>query len=64
MQEADAYNSWPMVQALGDRLVCAYSRGRRHTIHEGERGVFARTSADGGRTWTPEVPDAVDPAYG
>ena len=64
VEASPGYNSWPMVQALGDRLVCAYSRGRRHTIHEGERGVFARTSADGGRTWTPEVPVAVDPAYG
>ena len=44
VQDVPGYNSWPMVQAVGDRLVCAYSRGSAHTINEGKRGVFARTS--------------------
>ena len=36
------YNSWPMIQALGGKLVCAYSRGSAHSIGEGCRGVFAK----------------------
>ena len=27
VQDCPGYNSWPMVQAIGNRLVCAYSRG-------------------------------------
>ena len=65
VQDAPGYNSWPMVQALGGgRVVCAYSRGSAHTIDEGKRGVYARTSADGGRTWGGEVCVADDPAVG
>ena len=54
VQAPPSYNSWPMVQTLGDKVVCAYSRGSAHTIDEGKRGVFARTSMDGGgamRLW-------------
>ncbi|MGN0852276.1 MAG: sialidase family protein [Kiritimatiellia bacterium] len=58
------YNSWPMLQNVDGRLVCTYSRGSGHTIHEGCRDAFARTSADGGRTWTPEVCFARDPDVG
>ena len=64
VQDVPGYNSWPMIQAIGDRLVCAYSRGSAHTIDEGKRGVYARTSSDGGRTWTPEVCVVNDPALG
>ena len=49
VQDADAYNSWPMVQTMGSRLVCAYSRGSAHSIDEGGRGVFVRHSDGGGR---------------
>ena len=56
VQVANAYNSWPMAQSVGDkRLVCAYSRGSRHTTGEPGRGVFARVSDDGGETWSNEV---------
>ncbi|MBQ5794888.1 MAG: exo-alpha-sialidase, partial [Kiritimatiellae bacterium] len=55
VQDVDGYNSWQMIQALGARLVCAYSRGSAHTIHEGKRDVFARFSDDGGRTWSTEI---------
>ena len=55
VQSPPGYNSWPMVQALGRKVVCAYSKGSAHTIDEGKRGVYARTSADGGRTWGDEV---------
>lgn len=58
------YNSWPMLQAVGDRLICTYSRGSGHSIGEGARDAYARTSTDGGRTWTPEVCFARDPRVG
>ena len=64
VQDVSGYNSWPMVQAIGDRLVCAYSRGSAHTINEGKRGVFARTSTDCGKTWTDEVCVVNDPGLG
>jgi len=46
VQEARGYNSWPMIQALGEKLVCVYSRGTSHTIAEDTRAVYARTSTD------------------
>jgi len=55
VQEAKGYNSWPMIQAMGDKLVCVYSRGTGHLINEYNRGVYARTSTDGGKTWTEET---------
>ena len=30
VHEAVGYNSWPMIQAIGKRLVCAYSRRSAH----------------------------------
>lgn len=64
VENRPGYNSWPMMQALGDRLVCAYSRGSGHDIGEGRRDAYARTSLDGGRTWTPEVAFAADTTAG
>jgi len=64
VQDCKGYNSWPMMQAIGRRLVCTYSRGTGHTIGEGARGVFARTSDDCGRTWSPEVCVVDEPNYG
>ena len=64
VQEAKGYNSWPMIQALGEKLVCVYSRGSGHTIGEDARAVYARTSADGGKTWTAETVVANTPGYG
>ncbi len=55
VQEAKGYNSWPMLQALGDKLVCVYSRGGGHTIGDDARAVYARTSTDGGQTWSAET---------
>ncbi|MBQ4144310.1 MAG: exo-alpha-sialidase [Thermoguttaceae bacterium] len=55
VQDAPGYNSWPVMQSLGSKLVCVYSRGTAHSIGEGKRGVYARTSTDGGKTWTPEM---------
>lgn len=64
VQEAKGYNSWPMLQALGDNLVCVYSRGTGHTIGEDARAVYARTSSDGGKTWTAETIVADTAGYG
>lgn len=64
VQEAHGYNSWPMIQALGDKLVCVYSRGSGHSIGEDARAVYARTSTDGGKTWTAETVVADTPGYG
>ncbi|MDF1741135.1 MAG: sialidase family protein [Verrucomicrobiales bacterium] len=64
VQDVSGYNSWPMTQAIGDKLVCTYSRGSKHTIHEDARAVYARTSTDGGKTWTVETVVADTPGYG
>lgn len=64
VQEAKGYNSWPMIQAIEEKLVCIYSRGSGHTIGEDARAVYARTSADGGKTWTAETVVANSPGYG
>ena len=64
VQEAKGYNSWPMLQALGNKLVCVYTRGSGHTIHEDARATYARTSTDGGKTWTAETLVANSPGYG
>ena len=60
VQDVDGYNSWPMIQVVEGRLVCAYGRGKGHYV-EGSRGAYARTSSDGGRTWSPEVCIMNDP---
>ncbi|QIF00906.1 sialidase family protein [Roseimicrobium sp. ORNL1] len=64
VQSEGGYNSWPMLQALGDKLVCVYTRGKGHTIGEDARATYARTSTDGGKTWTPETVVANSPGYG
>ena len=64
VQDVPGYNSWPMIQALGGKLVCAYSRGSAHTIEEGKRGVYARVSKDGGKTWGEETCVANDSLVG
>lgn len=64
VQEAHGYNSWPMLQAIGNKLVCVYTRGSGHTIGEDSRATYARTSSDGGKTWTAETLVASSPGYG
>ena len=64
VQDVKGYNSWPMLQTVGNRLVCTYSRGSGHSIGEGARDAYARVSTDGGRTWSPEVKFAADPQVG
>ncbi len=55
VQDEPGYNSWPMIGAIGCRLVCAYSRGSAHNISEGCRRVCAKISDDAGKTWSEEV---------
>lgn len=64
VQEPKGYNSWPMIQAIGETLVCVYSRGSGHTIGEDDRAVYARTSVDRGKTWAAEAVVANSPGYG
>ena len=64
VQDCPGYNSWPMVQSLANRLICAYSRGSAHTIDEPARGVFVRVSDDGGKTWSEEAVVVDDPTVG
>lgn len=64
VQDVKGYNSWPMIQAIGEKLVCTYSRGSAHSIGEDVRAVYARTSSDGGKTWTEETVVADTPGYG
>jgi len=64
VQDVSGYNSWPMIQAIGEKLVCTYSRGTAHKIDEDARGVYARTSMDGGKSWTAETTIASTPGYG
>ena len=54
VQDVPGYNSWPMIQNINSRLVCAYSKGKEHRIEEPCRGVFARYSDDGGVSWSSE----------
>ena len=60
VENRPGYNSWPMIQAVGDTLVCAYGRGKGHFV-ESSRGAYVHTSSDGGRTWSPEVGITNDP---
>ena len=53
VQDVPGYNSWPVVQVAGERIICTYSRGSGH-FAEGARGAIFRTSDDGGRTWGEE----------
>jgi hypothetical protein len=64
VQDVKGYNSWPMIQALGEKLVCVYSRGTGHSIGEDARAVYARTSTDNGKTWTAETVVADTPGDG
>ena len=63
VQEGSGYNSWPMIQAIGEKLVCVYSRGPSHNWNAGERAVYVHTSTDNGKTWTPETLVVNTPGY-
>jgi hypothetical protein len=61
VQEADAYNTWPMIEKIAGKIVCFYSRGRGHW-YDGPRGAYVRTSSDRCFSWTPEICVTNDPA--
>ena len=54
VENSPGYNAWPIIQTLGDKAVCAYSRGKGHFVTEVERDAYLRISRDGGKTWGPE----------
>ena len=64
VESRPGYNSWPMIQSVGERLVCTYSRGTKHDVFEGVRGAWAKWSDDGGRTWSGPHLVADDPTVG
>ena len=64
VENSPGYNAWPMVQAIGGKLICTYSRGSGHFIGEGRRDAFARASVDGGKTWGGEVVVSANPDEG
>lgn len=64
VQNCPGYNSWPMLQNIGQRLVCAYCRGSAHDIVEPLRALYARVSDDGGQTWQAETLIANTPERG
>ena len=64
VEDRKGYNSWPMMQSIGGKLVCTYSRGSAHVISEGSRDAYARVSNDGGKTWSMETIVSADANYG
>ena len=62
--DSPGYDSWPMCQILGRKIVCAWSRGSRHDVFEPGRAVFARVSPDGGKSWEEETPVCDTPGRG
>lgn len=52
VEGAPGYNCWPMIQAVGRRLVCVYTIGKEHNPWEKGRAAFTRFSDDGGATWS------------
>jgi len=63
-REPGRYESWPFVETIGGRIVIAYSDGERHNAGERGRSVLAKTSDDGGRTWSAPVPVVQSPEIG
>lgn len=55
VENSPGYNSWPMCQTLGEKIVCMYCRGKEHDVFEEERAVYARSSSDHGKSWGKEV---------
>ena len=64
VEDAPGYNCWPMIQNIGDRLVCVYTVGKYHDPSEKGRGAYARYSDDGARSWSERVLVDEKPDYG
>lgn len=56
VEDAQGYNCWPMLQAVGNRLVCVYTIGKEHDPGEKGRAAFSRFSDDGGVSWSDRKP--------
>jgi len=55
VEETPGYNCWPMIQSVGNRLVCIYTIGKEHNPGEKGRAAYAKYSDDGGRAWSDKV---------
>ena len=64
VESRPGYNSWPMIQAVGKRLVCSYSVGVSHDPLEAVRSTWAKWSDDGGKSWNGPFLVAEDPSCG
>lgn len=64
VEPAKGYNCWPMIQSIGNRLVCVYTMGPSHNPGEKGRGTYARHSDDAGATWSERATVTVDPRCG
>lgn len=49
------YNCWPMIQSVGNRLVCVYTIGRKHAPGEKGRAAYVRYSDDCAATWSEKT---------
>lgn len=54
VENSPGYNSWPMCQTLGEKIICTYSKGSEHDVFEPHRAVYAKVSSDRGVTWSKE----------
>jgi len=64
VEDAPGYNCWPMIQPVGDRLVCVYTIGKSHAPAEKGRATYARYSDDGGVSWSERKMIFHDPDCG
>lgn len=67
VQEVDSdpgYNCWPMIQSVGNRLVCIYTIGKHHDPWEKGRAAYARYSDDGAKSWSEKVLIDINDSYG
>jgi len=55
VEGAPGYNCWPMIQPLGERMVCIYTIGREHNPGEKGRSAYARYSDDGCKSWSERI---------
>ena len=46
------YNCWPMIQPVGNRIVCIYTIGKAHNPWEKGRAAYAKYSDDEARSWS------------
>jgi len=49
------YNCWPMIQPIGERVICIYTTGKEHNPGEKGRSAYARYSDDRCRSWSEKI---------